>query len=96
MGLEGVPKEYMAFTLGEISKKDQEKLATYIKVHDGMNETLDGRFVRMLYFSAVTITTLGYGDIVPITNRARLAIAFESIVGLIIIGLFVGSLARRG
>ncbi len=49
----------------------------------------NGLFTRMLYFSAVTATTLGYGDIVPITNAARLAVAVESMLGLILMGSIV-------
>ena len=52
-------------------------------------------FLRMTYFSAVTVTTLGFGDIVPLTGRARLYVTLESIAGVIIIGLFLNSLASR-
>jgi len=52
-------------------------------------------FTRMTYFSAVTITTLGFGDIAPISDKARWAVALESILGIICIGLFLNALARR-
>lgn len=52
-------------------------------------------FTRMTYFSAVTITTLGFGDIAPISDKARWAVALESILGIIFIGLFLNALARR-
>ncbi len=52
-------------------------------------------FWRMFYFSAVTITTLGYGDIVPISDLARLLVAAESILGIILIGLFFNALTRK-
>lgn len=55
---------------------------------------VDG-FETMLYFSAVTITTLGYGDILPITHRSRRLIAIESVYGILMIGLFLSSLERR-
>ena len=45
----------------------------------------------MLYLSMVTITTLGYGDIVPLTNTARILIGVESTLGIIIMGWFVNS-----
>lgn len=48
-----------------------------------------GLFLRMLYFSAVTATTLGYGDIVPITTTARLSVAVQSVCGLFLMGWFV-------
>ncbi len=52
-------------------------------------------FLRMLYLSAVTISTSGYGDIVPISNIARLVVALESVAGILIAGLFLNSIARQ-
>lgn len=52
-------------------------------------------FKRMCYLSGVTITTLGMGDIVPLTNRARFLVSAESLVGMILIGLFLNSLAME-
>ena len=46
-------------------------------------------FLRMIYFSVVTAMTLGYGDIVPVTTNARLAIALESFLGLVLLGWIV-------
>ena len=43
----------------------------------------------MFYLSAATITTLGYGDIVPITTTARMWVAVEAILGVVTIGLFL-------
>lgn len=40
----------------------------------------DTRHVFM-YYSVVTITTLGYGDVTPVTSVARSLSAFEAIVG---------------
>jgi hypothetical protein len=50
---------------------------------------------RMLYLSIVTITTLGFGDIVPLTARARAAVGTEVVIGVILVGLFLNSLARE-
>jgi hypothetical protein len=52
-------------------------------------------FWRMLYFSAITITTLGFGDIIPITTRARLWVGAEAVLGILFIGLFLNSLAIK-
>ena len=54
-----------------------------------------GLFPRMLYFSAVNATSLGYGDIVPISDAARILVISESIGGLIIIGWLVWGLTNR-
>lgn len=42
-----------------------------------------------LYFSAATISTLGYGDILPLSNRVRACVIIETILGIIILSLFV-------
>jgi voltage-gated potassium channel len=41
---------------------------------DGIRDMIDGElsFVDLIYFVVVSLTTVGYGDIVPVTERARL------------------------
>jgi voltage-gated potassium channel len=40
----------------------------------GLRDNIDGSvsFVDVLYFTMITVTTVGYGDIVPVTPRARM------------------------
>jgi hypothetical protein len=45
-----------------------------------------------LYFSMVTLTTLGYGDIVPISAPARMFAALESATGVLYIAITVARL----
>ncbi len=45
-----------------------------------------------IYFSFVTITTLGYGDITPITQTARSLVVAEAIVGQFYIAVLVAGL----
>jgi hypothetical protein len=52
-------------------------------------------FWRMMYFSATTITTSGFGDIVPVTGGARLLVGLEAVLGVIIIGFFLNAVARE-
>ena len=44
----------------------------------GLRDNIDGEitFPEVIYFTIITITTVGYGDIVPVTERARLFDAF--------------------
>jgi len=49
----------------------------------------------MLYFSAITIATVGYGDIVPTETHSRIAAAIEAITGIVLIGLFLNSLFQQ-
>ncbi|GGZ24788.1 potassium channel family protein [Asticcacaulis endophyticus] len=41
---------------------------------DGLRDNIDGEvsFSDVVYFTAITVTTVGYGDIVPVTDRARM------------------------
>ena len=50
---------------------------------------LDLNFIDGLYFTVVTIETIGFGDIVPRTTGARIFACFYIGVGVITIGLFV-------
>lgn len=51
-------------------------------------------FIQSIYFSIVTITTLGFGDISPKTDLAQITTASEVLLGVIFIGLFLNSLAQ--
>ena len=44
----------------------------------GLRDNVDGHIsiVDVIYFTAITVSTVGYGDIVPVTERARLIDAF--------------------
>jgi len=44
----------------------------------GLRDNVDGHltFSDIIYFTMITVTTVGYGDIVPVTERARLIDAF--------------------
>jgi Ion channel len=52
-------------------------------------------FFRMTYFSLVTVTTIGYGDILPTSDTARLLVGIEVILGIITAGLFLFTLTTR-
>lgn len=51
-------------------------------------------FVESMYFSVVTITTLGYGEITPANDLARVITALEALSGIFIIGLFLNAVAH--
>ncbi len=56
-------------------------------------------FTELLYFSLVTITTLGYGDISPIAPVARISAGLEAAMGTlyiaILIARIIGALSGR-
>ncbi|MHC4706997.1 MAG: pentapeptide repeat-containing protein [Planctomycetota bacterium] len=57
-------------------------------------------WIGPFYYSVVTITTLGYGDIVPATPVARIIAICEVCIGYILLGgllsIFTNKMARRG
>lgn len=60
----------------------------------GLKDNIDGHisFTDVVYFTAVTITTVGYGDIVPVTPRARVLDAlFITPIRLVVWLIFVGT-----
>ena len=52
-------------------------------------------FIDSMYFSTVTITTLGYGDIVPENVPAKVLVSFEAILGIVLIGAFLNTLSHN-
>ena len=63
------------------------------------NDDLLGSYV---YFSFVTLTTLGYGDISPVSQQARSLALVEAVVGQLYLAVLIGKLVgmysghRRG
>ncbi|MCY7281793.1 MAG: potassium channel family protein [Sphingomonas bacterium] len=69
---------------------------------DGLRDNLDGHlsFTDVIYFTMITITTVGYGDIVPVSDRARLIDAFlitpiRLFIWLIFLGTAFNFLLKR-
>lgn len=58
----------------------------------GIAEPTAESFPILVYFSIVTLTTLGYGDITPVTPAARVLVTFEAILGQIYVPVVVGYL----
>jgi uncharacterized protein YjbI with pentapeptide repeats len=60
---------------------------------------LEFNLLNMLYYSIVTFTTLGFGDISPNTTGAAFVVSIEVISGYIMLGglisIFSGKLSRR-
>ncbi len=52
-------------------------------------------FAELNYYSLVTLTTLGYGDIAPVAPTARVVATLEAIVGQFFVAAVVGLLISR-
>jgi Ion channel len=72
---------------------DEHVIIDYLDGVQGDPFAISGLFPRMIYLSAVVITTLGLGDIVPITPLSRFLVAAEAVLGITFAGLFLNALA---
>ncbi len=52
-------------------------------------------WVNLYYYSFVTLSTLGYGDIIPVAGAARSLAILEAISGQMFLGLMIASLVGR-
>ncbi len=68
---------------------------TFVDVDYGAHETL----LSPLYFSVVTLTTLGYGDVLPASLTAQVVCMVEVVLGYVMLGgalsIFTTKMARR-
>jgi hypothetical protein len=71
-------------------------LYSVVGVDFGPNES----WIAPFYLSVVTLTTLGYGDMVPITSAARIVAMVQVSLGYVMLGgllsIFANKMARRG
>ncbi len=73
-------------------------LALAVGVHwlerDGLKDSADGHvsFLDILYFTSISVTTTGYGDIVPVSTSARMFDAFVvTPIRVFVVLLFLGT-----
>jgi hypothetical protein len=91
----GVAPPSGAATILLLALPTLNRLTRFYKAAEGDPWYASDRWWRMTYLSEVTVTTLGFGDITPVTGAARAAVAFEAMLGIVLIGLFVNSVAQR-
>lgn len=49
-------------------------------------------FADALWWALVTVTTVGYGDVYPVTTEGKVIASFMMIIGIMILGLFISTL----
>lgn len=85
-----------SYYLSEVPFDLRKELGEFVSTARGFPVDKFGNLlIRMTYFSTVTITTMGYGDIVPVSSLSRILVGFEGIWGIVMIGLFINSLSER-
>lgn len=62
----------------------------------GRTTSFSNNPLRMLYFSSVVQTTLGFGDLIPMTLFARSIVTLQAILGIVFAGLFINASTQRG
>lgn len=79
----------------KFSNKTFEEIESYGMAMRGFPTNVKGNFLRMLYLSMMTITGLGFGDIVPITSSARTLIGIEAVWGIVLLALFGNDIMKN-
>jgi len=57
--------------------------------------TLSSRFVEEFFFSVHTLSTIGYGNVVPRTTAANILVTIESFTGLLALAIIAGIVFAR-
>jgi hypothetical protein len=60
------------------------------------SSTWQENFPNFIYFSFVTLTTLGFGDLLPTSPLARFLVYIEAIIGVFYMAIVVSSLVSAG
>ena len=56
--------------------------------------TTNFSLIDSVYFTCVTISTLGYGDITPITPLGRLWVTAQALTGFVVLSIFLAAVAN--
>ena len=82
----------LAYSLLEFAQPHSFRLSTATEANALTIRSSDAQFEFALYYSIVTMTTLGYGDIVPASPTSRMLAALQALTGQLYLVVLV---ARR-
>ncbi|MEZ4912202.1 MAG: ion channel [Saprospiraceae bacterium] len=61
----------------------------------GLGESISKRYTQLSYFSFVTLTSIGFGDIYPLHDSSRLTVAFFGMLGQFYMVAVVGIIISK-
>jgi hypothetical protein len=93
--LDGIDEYTFVFSFGSLSTADFKFVRSYLAAVRGDPVQIRGSILRMMYFSVIVIATVGFGDIVPISDAARAVVMLQAFLGVVLIGLFLNAVAYR-
>ncbi|MBW9399367.1 hypothetical protein FHC51_05945 [Leclercia sp. EC_58] len=59
------------------------------------DSSVDFSLIDSFYFTCVTITTLGFGDITPCTAIGKLIVSIQAMLGFVVLSLFMASVVNK-
>jgi len=59
------------------------------------NLSIPEKYIEMSYFSMVTLTTIGYGDVLPVNDSAKLLASFYGIIGQFYMVALIGIIISK-
>jgi uncharacterized membrane protein len=75
-----------------LSLIDPQSFAGITALSDYQKNLTSTAYLDLLYFSYVTLSTLGYGDITPVSRAAQSLAYLESICGVMFIAVLVAAM----
>jgi len=78
-----------------VSSAAMDSLTRFDSLSRGRPIPLRRGFGRYLYFSVITMTTVGYGDFVPLSDKTRALVELQALFGIVLAGLFINAVAVR-
>jgi len=75
-----------AYSLVELTAPGSFTAISPLQLDNGLN------YIDMTYFSFTTLTTSGFGDIIPVNNHARSIVILEEITGVLYLAVLVARL----
>eukprot|EP01043_Picozoa_sp_COSAG02_P046954 COSAG02_NODE_4448_length_5345_cov_5.091689_1_plen_1042_part_00 len=88
------PRELPLYALTDQMHESGEPY-TWIEGYDDtlLNATTSSKYGAALYFATTTLSTVGYGDILPINENERMYTAFFQVIGVFTFGYTMGTLS---